>query len=105
MELTLPLVELWARQAGEILRMGFGKRHTIDYKSDYDLVTEIDHQAEDFLFSRIRQYFPTHSIIGEENGEQSGNCDARWYIDPVDGTTNYAHGFPYFCVSLAFVDE
>jgi myo-inositol-1(or 4)-monophosphatase len=105
MELTLPLVERWARQAGEILRTGFGKRHTIDYKSDYDLVTEIDRQSEDFLFSQIRQHFPTHATIGEENGEQSGNLDARWYIDPVDGTTNYAHGFPYFCVSLAFVDE
>ena len=105
MELTLPLVEQWARQAGEILRTGFGKRHTIDYKSDYDLVTEIDQQSEDFLFSQIRENFPTHAIIGEENGEQAGNFNARWYIDPVDGTTNYAHGFPYFCVSLAFVDE
>jgi myo-inositol-1(or 4)-monophosphatase len=105
MDLTLQVVERWARQAGAILQTGFGKRHTIDFKSDYDLVTEIDQQAEDFLFSQIRKHFPTHTIIGEENGEQAGNFDARWYIDPVDGTTNYAHGFPYFCVSLAFVDE
>ena len=105
MELSLALVELWAKQAGEIVRMSYGKGHSIGYKTDSDLVTECDQQTEDFLVSLIQQHFPTHSIIGEENGHQAGIPTARWIIDPVDGTTNFAHGFPYFCVSLAFVDE
>lgn len=104
MELTLSLVELWTKQAGEIVKMGWGKTHAIGYKTDSDLVTEIDRQTEEFLVNLIQTHFPEHSIIGEENGHQAGNPVARWIIDPVDGTTNYAHGLPYFCVSVAFVD-
>ena len=105
MELTLDLVELWTRQAGEIVKMGWGKTHEIGYKTDSDLVTEYDKRTEDFLVGLIQTHFPEHSIIGEENGHQAGNPVARWIIDPIDGTTNYAHGLPYFCISVAFVDE
>lgn len=85
--------------------MGWGKTHAIGYKTDSDLVTEYDKLTEDFLLSLIQTHFPDHSIIGEENGQQAGNPVARWIIDPIDGTTNYAHGLPYFCISVAFVDE
>ena len=105
MELSLSLVELWTKQAGEIVKMGWGRTHEIGYKTDSDLVTEYDKRTEDFLVNLIQSNFPEHSIIGEENGHQAGNPVARWIVDPIDGTTNYAHGLPYFCVSVAFVDE
>ena len=105
MELSLSLVELWTKQAGEIVKMGWGRTHEIGYKTDSDLVTEYDKMTEDFLVNLIQSNFPEHSIIGEENGHQAGNPVARWIVDPIDGTTNYAHGLPYFCVSVAFVDE
>lgn len=105
MELSLSLVELWTKQAGEIVKMGWGRTHDIDYKADSDLVTEFDRMTEEFLANLIQTNFPDHSIYGEEGGQQDGNPNARWIIDPIDGTTNYAHGLPYFCVSVAFVDE
>ena len=105
MELTLEQIELWAKQAGLILKQGFGKQHEIGFKTESDLVTEVDRQAEAFLIGQIQQAFPEHKIIGEENGTIKGDQTACWYIDPVDGTTNYAHGFPYFCVSLGFADQ
>ena len=105
MELTLAQVELWAKQAGLLLKQGFGERHEVGFKTDNDLVTEIDQRTEAFLIDQIHQFFPSHSIVGEENGNFEGDQSACWYIDPVDGTTNYAHGFPYFCVSLGFSDD
>lgn len=91
-----------ARQAGEILRLGYGKTHQVDYKSLIDPVTEIDRQSETFLVSTIQQRFPGSRIVAEESGETSGKGDGTWYIDPVDGTVNYAHGIPIFSVSLAY---
>ena len=87
-----------AKGAGEILRDGYGKRHQIDYKGPIDLVTEIDRQSEDYIVQKIRERFPSHSIIAEESGYIEGKEESRWYIDPVDGTSNYAKGLPMFAV-------
>jgi myo-inositol-1(or 4)-monophosphatase len=95
-------LELLARQAGDILRAGYGRHHQIDHKGLIDLVTEVDRQSEAFLLEEIRRRFPAHRILAEESGSQSGEDCCIWYVDPLDGTVNYAHGVPYFNVSLAF---
>jgi myo-inositol-1(or 4)-monophosphatase len=95
------LIDL-SKEAGEILKDGFGKVHQIQYKGQINLVTEIDRQSEDLLISRIHAAFPNHSIVAEESGFHDGDNEHRWFIDPVDGTSNYAKGFPLFCVSIAY---
>jgi len=102
MQPTLSDAIQWVSEAGEILRRGFGLRHDIQSKGPTDLVTEIDHQSEALLVKHILQRFPTHHIITEESGALNGESEYCWYIDPMDGTINYAHGLPLFCVSLAF---
>ncbi len=94
----------WARGAGQILRDGYGKSHHIDHKSRIDLVTEADRLSETYLIDQIRAHFPTHTIISEESGHLIGADGACWYIDPLDGTTNYAHHLPIFAVSLAYAE-
>ncbi len=89
-------------QAGEILKDGYGKKHEIKYKGPIDLVTEIDKKAEDLLVKSILSQFPDHSIEAEESGITNGEKEHSWYIDPVDGTSNYARGVPIFCVSVAY---
>jgi len=98
----LHYLETLARRAGEMLRAAYGQRHHIDYKGAIDLVTEVDRQVEAFLLSEIRQRFPDHRILAEESGAQAGNHCCIWYVDPLDGTVNYAHGIPIFAVSIAF---
>jgi myo-inositol-1(or 4)-monophosphatase len=88
--------------AGEILKNGFGRNHTVVYKGPTDLVTEADHQSEDFLIGSIRRNYPGHAIVSEESGELTGDGNRCWYIDPLDGTINYTHGFPIFSVSIAY---
>ncbi|MEN8171326.1 MAG: inositol monophosphatase family protein [Chloroflexota bacterium] len=95
-------LERLARQAGEILRTGFGKDIQVDYKGTIDLVTEIDRRAEEFLQHAIQDQFPGHHIIAEENGVTPGDSNHIWYLDPLDGTVNYAHAIPIFSVSLAY---
>jgi len=103
MEPTLNEIIQWAKEAGQILRSGYGQIHQVTNKSSIDLVTEIDQQSEDFLTERILQKYPHHTIVGEENGVQNGHtADLIWYIDPLDGTSNYVHGLPIFSVSIAF---
>jgi myo-inositol-1(or 4)-monophosphatase len=97
------LIEL-ARGAGEILRGGYGTRHTIHHKGRIDLVTEYDKRSEEYLVAELRRRFPGHTIYAEESGRSEGRAEAIWYIDPLDGTTNYAHGFPAFAVSIAFAE-
>lgn len=94
-----------SRQAGEILKEGYGREHLIRYKGPIDLVTEIDHKSEEFLVNRILHHFPSHSIIAEEGGLTKGNEEHRWFIDPVDGTSNYSKGLPFFCVSIGYAQE
>lgn len=99
-------LERLARQAGVILRMGFGRQHRIEHKSHHiDLVTEIDKEAEAFLLDQIRRHFPEHAIVAEETGTYGDLTGPRWYVDPLDGTVNFAHGIPIFTVSLAFADD
>lgn len=100
---TLSELEELARQAGQILRDGFGHIRQVTHKSSIDLVTEFDRQSEEFLVSQIHQKFPHHTIIGEEGGTYAGSqSDLVWYLDPIDGTSNFVHGLPLFSVSIAF---
>ena len=96
-EFTIAIV----REAGTFLKEMLNKKHTIDYKGEINIVTEADRISEEMLMGRIHEKFPDHDILTEEsNGTDSGS-DFRWIIDPLDGTTNYAHGYPVFCVSVA----
>ena len=94
-----------ARAAGKILLEGYGTRHRVRTKSrDIDLVTEFDGRSEELILGRIRKAFPAHRILAEESG-LSGEGEAPiWLVDPLDGTTNFAHGVPIFAVSIALRD-
>jgi len=105
MEPTQEFIINLAKGAGEILRTGYGKEHSIKFKGPIDVVTEIDGEAEDFIVQRIRKVFPDHSIIAEESGNLGGNKKNRWFIDPLDGTSNYAKGLPIFSVSIAYSEN
>ena len=95
-----------AREAGGLLRQGYGQRKEINSKSSaIDLVTQYDTAAEALIAGRLQAAFPTYRLLGEEGGEQNHTGSSRiWYVDPLDGTNNFAHGFPVFCVSLALYD-
>jgi myo-inositol-1(or 4)-monophosphatase len=101
---TLADLERLARQAGQILRAGYQQEHQIDYKGVIDLVTEIDRQSEDYLLGEIRKNFPGHHILSEESGGTHGDGH-QWYVDPLDGTVNYAHNIPFFSVSIAYASN
>jgi myo-inositol-1(or 4)-monophosphatase len=103
--MTSPLLadlERFARQAGRILSDGYEKDHKVDFKGTIDLVTEVDHASEEFLINEINLFFPGHSFLAEESGASDGQTEHLWIIDPLDGTVNYAHGVPVFCVSIAY---
>jgi len=102
MQLTLSYLENLARQAGAILYTGYDKEHQVGYKGVIDLVTEIDHQSEKFLLGEVQRDFPDHHIFSEETGVIQGSAEHIWYIDPLDGTVNYAHNIPMFCVSIGY---
>jgi myo-inositol-1(or 4)-monophosphatase len=102
MQPVLSDLQRLARQAGEILRLGYEQEHQVDYKGTIDLVTEVDHQSEDFLLGEIQRLFPGHQIVSEEIGLVPGRPGDQWYVDPLDGTVNYAHGIPFFSVSIAY---
>lgn len=91
-----------ARQAGQILHDHYEKKIEISYKGEIDLVTEVDHKSETYVIGEIQRRFPGHQIFAEESGETSGSSEHVWYIDPLDGTVNYAHGVPMFCVAIAY---
>ncbi len=95
----IPPMQDLVREAGGLLMSFFGKV-AIEYKGDADLVTKADRASEEFLVSRIRKQWPDHDLVGEEGSRNETGSDYRWYIDPLDGTTNFAHGYPVFCVSL-----
>jgi len=102
MQLTLSYIETLAQRAGAILRDGYSKEHQVDYKGVIDLVTEIDHQSEAYLLGEVQRDFPEHHILSEESGVIEGNDEHIWFIDPLDGTVNYAHHIPIFTVSIAY---
>ena len=100
-EKFLPKMTVVAREAGALLMRYFAERVKIEYKGDADLVTVADRAAEELIRQRIRENWPGHDVLGEEQGLTDSGSEYRWYVDPLDGTTNFAHGFPVFCVSLA----
>src|SRR2546423_3658614 len=94
-----------ARDAGRLLAERFGRALKISNKSELDLVTESDLASERLIIDRIKTHYPRHAILAEESGasepaDREKESDRRWIIDPLDGTTNYAHGYPCFCVSI-----
>jgi myo-inositol-1(or 4)-monophosphatase len=89
-----------AREAGAMLMHYFHQHLKIEYKGDADLVTAADRASETLIRERIRERWPEHDVLGEEQGLNDQGSEYRWYVDPLDGTTNFAHGYPVFCVSL-----
>jgi len=90
-----------AKEAGEVIRNGFGDNLKIEFKTgDNNLVTNIDKAAEKIILDFVKLEYPTHSIIAEESGTEQKSSDYTWVIDPLDGTTNFAHGLPIFAVSI-----
>ena len=90
-----------ARLAGRILAERFGGRRTVEFKGGIDLVTDADRASEAALVAFLRGRYPNHAILAEESGLSQAPGDLRWLVDPLDGTTNYAHRVPHFCVSVA----
>ncbi len=90
-----------AREAGSLLAHYYERRIGFELKGDYDLVTEADRASEKLVVERLNSYFPAHSVLGEEGGLRDNKSEFRWYVDPLDGTTNFAHGYPMFNVTLA----
>lgn len=99
---TISELEELAKHAGEILRAGYEKEHQVAYKGVIDLVTEVDRASEDYLLAEINRRWPGSYILSEESGVTAGDREHTWYVDPLDGTVNYAHGIPFFSVSLAY---
>ncbi len=99
----LTLATQAARAAGELLAEQFRKPHQIRYKGAANLVTEMDQQAEELIRDLLSRARPDVPILGEEGGGQRASAPLRWVVDPLDGTTNYAHGYPFFAVSIALV--
>ena len=100
---TLNIAVQAARNAGDIIIKYVNRidQLNVTSKQRNDYVSEVDRQAEDEIIAVIRKAFPDHSILAEESGQHKGNEDFQWIIDPLDGTTNFLHGFPQFAVSIA----
>lgn len=91
-----------AQEAGKILVEELSKPLELRYKGDeVDLVTQADRRSEQAIVARLTKYFPEHGIAAEEGTGREGTSEFRWHVDPLDGTTNFAHGYPCFCVSIA----
>ncbi|MEW5706157.1 MAG: inositol monophosphatase family protein [Actinomycetota bacterium] len=90
-----------ALKAGRMIKEMSKQRHTITYKGEVDLVTEADLKSESLITEGIKKLFPDHNILAEESGLLQHESDYVWIIDPLDGTTNYAHGFPLYGISIA----
>ncbi|MBI4670746.1 MAG: inositol monophosphatase [Chloroflexi bacterium] len=94
-----------ARAAGQIMREGWGKPHALEFKGAINLVTEVDRAAEAVILEHLRCATPDYDVLAEESGTHARGCAFRWVIDPLDGTTNYAHHFPYFAVSIGLEEN
>jgi len=99
----LQFVEVTVRQAGAVLMAGFGNVRHFRKKGVIDLVTEFDKRSEEIIISSIQQKFPEHAILAEESGRNRVISEYQWVIDPLDGTTNFAHGIPIFAVSIGLL--
>src|ERR1700694_1846173 len=89
-----------AREAGALLANYFERRVNFELKGEFDLVTEADRASEKLVVERLRSHFPSHGIMAEEGGGHQSASEFRWFVDPLDGTTNFAHSFPMFNVTL-----
>src|SRR5438552_11467332 len=94
-----------ALEAGKILREEYALPPKIRYKGDVDLVTQADRRSEQAIVSRLSRLFPEHSIAAEEGTGHVRSSEFRWHVDPLDGTTNFAHKYPCFCVSIALAER
>jgi myo-inositol-1(or 4)-monophosphatase len=94
-----------AREAGQVLREEFARPPDIAYKGDWDLVTQADKRSEKVIVSRLQEQFPGHAVAAEEGTGRETGSEFRWHVDPLDGTTNFAHGYPCFCVSIALAQN
>lgn len=94
-----------AREAGRLLGEKLTGHNPVYYKGTIDLVTEADRMSEELILAQISRRYPDHGILSEESAQKNEQAMMRWIIDPLDGTTNYAHGFPFFCVSIALEKE
>ncbi|HEV7700453.1 MAG TPA: inositol monophosphatase family protein [Pyrinomonadaceae bacterium] len=96
-----------ARAAGQLLLEKYGRKIYVTKKGDINLVTEADLASEALIIERINSYYPKHGVLAEESGAAvlNGSSEWKWIIDPLDGTTNFAHGYPCFCVTLALEHE
>jgi myo-inositol-1(or 4)-monophosphatase len=89
-----------AREAGALLANFFERRVSFELKGEFDLVTEADRASEKLVVERLRSHFPSHAVVAEEGSGHQSASEYRWFVDPLDGTTNFAHGFPAFNVTL-----
>src|SRR3979411_634028 len=94
-----------ARESGALLATYFERRVAFELKGEHDLVTEADRASERLVVERLRSHFPSHSIVAEEGGGHAGSFGYRWYVDPLDGTTNFAHGYPIYNVTLGLEQD
>jgi len=90
-----------AEEAGEHIRQSASQLRQVDYKGRADMVTDVDRRAEEIILDGLRRAYPDHAVLAEESGENEAQSDYRWVIDPIDGTTNFVHGYPFYCVSIA----
>ena len=90
-----------ALKAGAYIKKNVGKNLSVRYKGEINVVTQVDKRAERIIVGTIKKFFPSHAILAEENDYARVQSDFKWIIDPLDGTTNFLHGFPFFCVSIA----
>jgi myo-inositol-1(or 4)-monophosphatase len=90
-----------AREAGTLLAQLSRQPREISYKRKSDIVTDADRRSEALILERVSRHFPSHAVVAEEGGGKETGSDYCWYVDPLDGTTNFAHGFPVYCVTLA----
>lgn len=105
MKPQLEFLETWARQAG---RMAIAIRQEdlgVEYKGEADLVTRADKAIEAYLLKKIDEHFPEHTVFAEETGMHKKDSTDTWYIDPIDGTLNYAHGLPEYTISIAYAHQ
>ena len=94
-----------AREAGALLLSYFNPQIKVEYKGDVDLVTAADRASEKLIVERLQARWPEHGIVGEEGTRSETGAAYRWFVDPLDGTTNFAHGYPVFCVSIALARQ
>ena len=94
-----------AQEAGKILLEEFDRPAQITYKGDVDLLTQADQRSEQAIVARLNKYFPQHAIAAEEGTGHESSSEFRWHVDPLDGTTNFAHGYPCFSISIALAQR